>query len=237
MEHPFSYLGAFESYLGRQGYAKNTVPNYVSSARQFIAFLERAGKNAFSATEEDLLAFANHKASTGPKRHALNHVTHIRQYMRFLAFAESGSKPDASTRVTKLLSRSQKDALLNAASASCEPLGMRDRAFFAVVWEEGLKFSEALKLDLGQLDFGRSMLHFRDPPRSISLKTRSIFFLREYVEKARPALSPATEALFVGRHGRRVGRKGMWLRFGLLKSNAGMSDGIHLISQAMDKQR
>ena len=87
-------------------------------------------------------------------------------------------------------------------------LALRNRALVEVVYSAGLRASEAVGLDLVDIDFDREQLHVRGKggkERLVPLGEEAAHLLALYLHKARPGLvRGAQNAVFVSARGRRL---------------------------------
>ena len=87
-------------------------------------------------------------------------------------------------------------------------LGLRNRALVELVYSAGLRASEAVGLDLADLDFDREQLHVRGKggkERLVPLGEEAAHMLARYLHEARPALvRGAVNAVFVSARGKRL---------------------------------
>lgn len=110
-----------------------------------------------------------------------------------------------------LLSQAQVLQVLNLPPLD-QPEGLRDRAFLEMAYACGLRHSELLALDLGDVDLGTGLVNVRqsknDAQRNLPLTSWALHYLRLYLEQARPQLaSPlSSNALWLDSRGRRPGR-------------------------------
>src|SRR5581483_5708965 len=88
-------------------------------------------------------------------------------------------------------------------------LGLRDQALLELVYSAGLRSAEAVGLDLGDVDFERSLVHVREgkggKDRVVPLGEEAGALVSRYVHEARPLLARGAEnALFISARGRRL---------------------------------
>jgi site-specific recombinase XerD len=97
------------------------------------------------------------------------------------------------------------DALL-AALEGDEPLALRNRALFELVYSAGLRTQEAVDLRLADVDFEQEVvlvLGKGDKERAVPLGEEAAFRLRRYLEDGRPRLARgAVDRLFLSARGR-----------------------------------
>ncbi|MGZ4290999.1 MAG: tyrosine-type recombinase/integrase [Gaiellaceae bacterium] len=89
------------------------------------------------------------------------------------------------------------------------PLGLRNRALVELVYSAGLRASEAVGLDLGDVDFDQERVHVREgkggKDRVVPLGEEAAALVARYLQEARPQLARGAEnALFLSTRGRRL---------------------------------
>ena len=88
-------------------------------------------------------------------------------------------------------------------------LEVRNRALVELVYSTGLRASEAIGLDLGDVDFEQELVHVRHgkgaKDRVVPLGERAAHLVARYLHEARPQLARgANDALFLSARGRRL---------------------------------
>jgi integrase/recombinase XerD len=141
--------------------------------------------------------------------------------------------PRRNMRLPAVLSRESVDRLLNTADTE-NPRGLRDRALFELIYSAGLRVSEAARLNLRDLDFTQGLLRVRGKggrERLVPFGDEAGRWLKRYLEESRPRLlgKRPGEALFVGRTGKRLSRKGIWKNYAALAELNGTGSKIHTL--------
>jgi site-specific recombinase XerD len=135
----------------------------------------------------------------------------VRSFLRFTL--GSARVPDASLspRRSNRLPDTPKQQEVEAALAALEgdgPLALRNRALVELIYSTGLRSSEAVGLDLADVDFDREQLHVRGKggkERIVPLGEEAGHVLARYLHVARPELAQGAEnALFLSARGRRL---------------------------------
>jgi integrase/recombinase XerC len=136
----------------------------------------------------------------------------VRSFLRFSL--GPGRVPDAplAPRRTRRLPDAPKPADVAAVLAALEgagPLSLRNRALVELVYSAGLRSSEAVGLDLGDVDFEQEHVHVRNgkgaKDRVVPLGEEAAYWVARYIRDARPELArDAQNALFVSARGRRL---------------------------------
>jgi site-specific recombinase XerD len=135
----------------------------------------------------------------------------VRSFLRFTL--GPAQVPDASLapRRHRRLPDTPKPAEVEAALDALEgdgPLALRNQALVELVYSAGLRASEAVGLDLADVDFDREQLHVRGKggkERLVPLGEEAAHLLARYLHEARPALvRGAVNAVFVSARGKRL---------------------------------
>jgi site-specific recombinase XerD len=97
------------------------------------------------------------------------------------------------------------DALIGAFNEN-EPLALRNRALFELVYSAGLRAQEAVDLTLADVEFEAELVHVRGKggkERAVPLGEEASYRLRMYLERARPELARGAEdRLFLSTRGK-----------------------------------
>ena len=170
VEPAAALTSALRGYLDHlaveRGVARNTLLSYRRDLERYLQFLARAGRtDVHQITAADVSEFLA-VLRTGSPDHpplaassAARAVVAARGWHRFL-FAEGVVTADASRdvrpptparRLPKALPVSTVAALLEAASAD-DPRGLRDRALLELLYATGARISEAVGLDVDDVD-------------------------------------------------------------------------------------
>ena len=138
-------------------------------------------------------------------------IAAVRSFLRFTL--GSAQVPDASLspRRPRRLPDTPKTAEVEAALDALDgdgPLALRNWALVELVYSAGLRSSEAVGLDLADVDFDREQLHVRGKggkERIVPLGEEAGHLLARYLHEARPELvRDAQNAMFVSARGRRL---------------------------------
>ena len=151
------------------------------------------------------------------------------------AVAEATSASSSSTssrrRPPEVLSEAEAVALIKACSARA-PTGIRNRALIAVLWRSGLRISEALALELRDVDLEAGTLRVRhgkgDKSRTVGVDEQTAALLARWLDRRR-RLSPGARAEFLVHLGM-TGRllvSGTPAVLGLVAAQAGIDRRVH----------
>ncbi|MBP4045477.1 tyrosine recombinase XerC [Chromobacterium violaceum] len=122
-------------------------------------------------------------------------------------------------------------ALLDRIEGESE-LDARDRAIFELVYSCGLRLSETVALNLDDVDFSDSLLRIRGKggkERLVPIGTEAMLRLRTWLGERSAGMDEP--ALFLGRHGRRLGGRQVEkrLRDWAIKTGAGQHVHPHML--------
>ncbi|HTD58460.1 MAG TPA: tyrosine-type recombinase/integrase, partial [Solirubrobacteraceae bacterium] len=165
----------FLAYLElERGLSRNTLHAYQSDLLQLGGFLDRRGVSPLCAQHGDLAAFLSELAAGGEDRAPVAAATLQRKaacmrsfyrHLRREALIEHDPTADLRSppklqRLPKVLSREEVAKLLEQPRGT-EPLALRDRALLEVMYACGLRVSEAIDLDVSDVDLEEGMLRAR----------------------------------------------------------------------------
>jgi integrase/recombinase XerD len=220
-----------------------TAQTYCFEARRFLAWLEAAGLRVETADSMDLSRYLGEGRGkkNGNSRSTAKAISVLRSFFRYVG--EEGLRgdnpasllepPRRSRSLPETLSQQQVEGILAGADTG-KPLGLRNRAIYELIYSSGLRVSEAAGLNVRDLYFPEGIVRLRgkgSKERMVPFGGEAASWLKRYLEEARPALlkSGRTQALFLGRTGKRLSRKGMWRNYAALTVPQGASSRIHAL--------
>ncbi len=208
---------AVESFLESPALAESTRRAYRTDLEEFAAWLEREG---LELPQFDARAFTDYLAELGADRpgripRKLSETTIARRIaaVRSLLRATLGPSrvPDLALtgrrrrRLPHAPKPDETNLLLDALSGR-DPLAIRNRALFELVYSAGLRAQEAVDLTLADVDFEQEAVLVRGKggkERLVPLGEEAALRLRVYLEDGRPHLARgAQDALFLSARGR-----------------------------------
>jgi integrase/recombinase XerD len=218
----------FLAYLElERGLARNTLQAYESDLLQYGGFLAHRGISPLSARHGDLAAFLSEMAVGAPDRPAVAAATLQRKVACLRSFYRHlrregliGHDPTADLRgppkprvLPKVLSRDEVVSLLEQPKGAA-PLAVRDRALLELMYACGLRVSETIALELGDVDCEEGILRARgkgSKERIVPVGRRAVQALEQYLGGARRALVGARvqPRLFVNHRGAPLTRQGL----------------------------
>lgn len=142
-------------------------------------------------------------------------------------------RPKVRRALPRVLSVEQVDALLSAIDTS-DPLGLRDRALFELVYSCGLRISEVAGLLMANVHLQERLLIVLgkgSKERVLPFGDEAHHWLSLWIQEGRPAIlgSRQVAAVFVNYRGQPLSRKGIWKRFQELEALSGVTAKVHTL--------
>jgi integrase/recombinase XerD len=225
-----------------RGLADNTLKSYRRDLRRYLGYLGQRGVADPAAIDEQTVSGFLMALREGDAEHpplsagsAARTVVAVRGVHRFavregLASADpsAGVHPPApAKRLPKALPLGDIEAILDAAGAPGTVLALRDRALLELLYATGARISEAVGLDVDDVDLapadraadapdGQGTVLLRGKggkQRVVPIGSYARAAVQAYLVRARPTLSSAgqaTPALFLNARGGRLSRQSAW---------------------------
>ncbi len=224
-------INSFLNYLAvEKGLSENTIFAYHNDLYQLASFVEEEAAKRDSTPSwasfgrQEMLSYMlnlkerNYAATTAARK-----VAAAKSFFGFMV-AEGNLKDNPTQNVTspkvgkslpKPISISQVRRLLEQPTKLSTPEAKRDKAMLELLYASGMRVSELVFLNLGDIDteggyvrcFGKG-----HKERLIPIYKQAALAVEEYVTETRPhlAYSDAELALFLNRRGGRLTRQGLW---------------------------
>jgi integrase/recombinase XerD len=219
----------FLAYLEfERGLSRNTLEAYRSDLLQFGAFLRRRDADVLTAQHADLAAFLSELATGGEERPPVAPATLQRKAACLRSFYRHLRRegaihhdptadlraPRKSQRLPQVLSRGEVAKLL-AAPRGTDPAALRDRALLELMYACGLRASEAIGLEVGDIDLETGVLRARgkgSKERLVPIGREAVLATRGYLDRGRPALVGLRDEprLILNRRGGGLTRQGLY---------------------------
>jgi integrase/recombinase XerD len=206
---------ASERFLASAGVSEATRRGYGADLRDFAEWygngeLERVDVRVLSDYAADL-GRARPGGKLSPSTIA-RRLSAVRSLLRFSlgasAVPDVPMAPKRGRRLPDAPKLEEVEAILDGTSGS-DALALRNRALLELVYSAGLRSSEAVGLDLGDVDFEQEHVHVRNgkggKDRVIPLGEQAAESVARYLRDGRPQLARgAANALFLSARGRRL---------------------------------
>jgi integrase/recombinase XerD len=239
VERRFEHLVLdFLAYLEfERGLSRNTLDAYRTDLLQFGRFLEERDVTALDAAPSDVADFLEKLARDGASPATIHRKSAcLRSFYRHLRRdglldtdpTATLSTPRRSRKLPQVLTRGEVEKLLSQPRGT-EPSALRDRALLELMYACGLRASEAIGLELMDVDIQEGVLRARgkgSKERIVPIGQAALKALRIYLERGRPALvKGAPEAhLFVNFRGGQLTRQGLYKIVRRHAQTAGLAD-------------
>lgn len=249
VEVPGPLRAALDGYLAHltveRGLSANTLAAYRRDLDRYVEHLAAAGRarvgDVAEADVEDFLT-AVRTGSDGravlSASSAKRAVVAVRGWHRFCVLeglsagdpARAVRPPKQSQTLPKAISTHDVERLLEAASLGDGPVPLRDRALLELVYSTGARISEAVGLDVDDLDLteGRAAVRLfgkGSKERVVPVGAYAVEAVEAYLVRSRPALAAAGSggaAVFLNTRGARLSRQSAWAVLRTAAERAGL---------------
>jgi integrase/recombinase XerD len=226
-----------------RGAAANTLTSYRRDLERYQQFLHGKGINDPAAVaESDVTEFLASLREGAPDRPPLSAssaartLVAVRGFHRFLALegetptdpAGGVAPPKAPKRLPKAISIDDVEKLLSAASLGDTGAALRDRALLEVLYGAGARISEAVDLDVDDVDLEQGSVRLfgkGSKERVVPLGSYARDAVTAYTVRARPSMAlkgKGTPALFLNQRGGRLTRQSAWAVIRAAAERAGL---------------
>lgn len=251
-------MRAVRTYLDHltveRGLAANTLTSYRRDLRRYQEYLAEVGIEELAAISEATVASFLVRLREGDADHpplsstsAARTVVAVRGFHKFAVAdglaevdpAAAVKPPTPAKRLPKALPLSDVEAILEAAGSPGTTLALRDRALLEVLYGTGARISEAVGLDVDDLDVGATEEVGTVLLRGKGSKERIVpvgSYAREavdaYLVRGRPELvavstrSTTGGALFLNARGGRLSRQSAWAVLQRAAARAGVTRDV-----------
>ena len=224
-------IGSFLKYLEvEKGFPPNTIAAYRNDLNQLASFIEEEATKRGSIPpwasfdRQSMLSYLldlrqrNYAATTVARK-----VAAVRSLFKFMV-AEGIIKanpiqdvrsPKIGRSLPKPISFSQVRLLIEQPSKQATPEAKRDKAMLELLYASGMRVSELVSLNLGDVDLENGYVRCLgkgNKERIIPIYEQAALAVKEYIEGIRPQLmhNKDEKALFLNPRGERLTRQGFW---------------------------
>jgi len=245
---PTALQRALRTYLDHlvveRGLADNTLKSYRRDLRRYVGWLATQGVEDLAAVrEQTVTAFLVSLREGGPDHPPLSAasagrtVVAVRGFHRFtvregLSAVDPSAAvhpPAPAKRLPKALPLADIERILAAAGAPGTALALRDRALLEMLYGTGARISEAVGLDLDDLDAEQGSVLLRgkgSKERIVPVGSYARAAVDAYLVRGRGALAEGgrgTPALFLNARGGRLSRQSAWTVLARAADRAGVT--------------
>ncbi|WP_183092989.1 site-specific tyrosine recombinase XerD [Nocardioides stalactiti] len=232
-----------------KGLAANTLSSYRRDLRRYREFLDQLAVSTLDAITETTVTDFLVRLREGDAVHpplgaasAARTVVAVRGFHKFavadglaaLDPAAAVKPPSPAKRLPKALPLGDVEAILEAAGAPGTPLALRDRALLEVLYGTGARISEAVGLDVDDVDVAGEddtvlLAGKGGKERIVPIGSYARDAVSAYLVRGRPALSAegkGTPALFLNARGGRLSRQSAWAVLVKAADRAGVTKDV-----------
>ena len=239
--------GYLQHLTVERGLAGNTLAAYRRDLDRYLAHLAAAGvTDPGQVRQEHVSGFlvAIRSGEDGlaelSASSAARTVVAVRGFHRFLVLegvhdvdpADQVRPPAAPQRLPKAIAVAEIERLLDAASLGGTPAAVRDRALLEVLYGTGARISEAVGLDVDDLDLVDGLARLRgkgSKERVVPVGSYAVAALEAYLVRVRPDFNRrgrGTPAVFLNLRGGRLSRQSAWTVLTVAAERAGLSAAV-----------
>ena len=207
-----------------RGLSENTLSAYRSDLASYAAWCACHGLELAAATTRDIQDYLEQRyADCYKPRSSARMLSSLRRYYGFLlreSLVEADptlllQPPKAGRKLPADINEQHVDALLHAPDTATAA-GLRDRAMLELIYATGLRVSELVSLELGNLSLQVGAVRIigkGGKERLVPVGEIALDWLQHYLQSARSELlhqRGQTSALFVTRRGGAMTRQAFW---------------------------
>ncbi len=224
-------INGFLNYLAvEKGFSENTLAAYHNDLYQLANFVDEEAVRCGSIpswvgfSRQGMLSYLlNLKERGYAATTVARKVAAAKSFFSFMVAegnirdnpTQNISSPKVGKSLPRPISYSQAMLLLEQPAKLSTPEAKRDKAMLELLYASGMRVSELVSLNLGNVDTeGGSVRCFGKghKERVIPIAPRAALTVKEYLQEARPhqAHNDTERALFLNRRGERLTRQGFW---------------------------
>ena len=219
-----------------KGLSENTIKAYSNDCKAFNQWLFlNKGYKPVSAIEEDIENYLKHLNSINLSNASINRkLSSIKHFFNYLSKAKllksnpviniSGLKSNKA--LPKSLSIVDVNSLINAPDCS-NFIGLRDRTMIELMYATGVRISELINLEYGNIDLNRSLIKVMGKggkERMIPFGDDALSWLITYIEfRRKNNLSLNSREFFISQQGKKITRQAFWHRIKTYLKVTGLS--------------
>lgn len=218
-------LQQFLNYLAvEKGLRPRSIEAYRRDLQDWLDFLEERGRTVVSTSLDSALSLfmvSLHDRGMSPRSMARKSSS-LKGFYKFLLReghvqddpTELLERPKIGRALPKVLSLEEIEKILEQPDLST-PFGIRDRAILEILYATGIRESELIDLQLGNLNATAEFITVigkGDRERIVPVGSYAIMAVNEYLNKARNELCKdiSERTLFLNPYGKKMSRMGLW---------------------------
>jgi integrase/recombinase XerD len=218
------FCANFRDYLvSQKSLSANTLDSYVRDVRCFLAFLLQKGELEDPASANSLTIdgyIADMKKNNRSGSTITRNIASLRCFYQYMIFTgQTASNPAKTVKMEKMPKKfpqilSGKEIELFLSQPDTRGLkGCRDKAMLELLYATGIRVSELVELDVGDINLKAGLLSCKNgrSERVIPVYPTAISAVSDYILRGRSQMvAPGGQALFTNLNGHRMTRQGFW---------------------------
>ena len=218
------YIADYRTWLQEEKHASdNTLSSYLRDINQFKTWLLGAGSPDLRRVKKDTInEYMLYLSGAGKSPATITRCTaSLKSFYAYMlgrgAVKTNPAKNIAALKVERKCPEilTSKEVELFLEQPKCvDEKGYRDHAMLELLYATGIRVSELIGLDVGDVNLAGGFIRCRSKTREriIPLYRTAIKALRDYMTDIRPRIisGPDVQALFVNMNGGRMSRQGFW---------------------------
>lgn len=218
------YIADYRTWLQEEKHASdNTLSSYLRDIKQFKTWLLGAGSPDLRRVKKDTInEYMLYLSGAGKSPATITRCTaSLKSFYAYMlgrgAVKTNPAKNIAALKVERKCPEilMSKEVELFLEQPKCvDEKGYRDHAMLELLYATGIRVSELIGLDVGDVNLEGGFIRCRSKTREriIPLYRTAIKALRDYITDIRPRIisGPDEQALFVNMNGGRMSRQGFW---------------------------
>jgi integrase/recombinase XerD len=236
--------GYLEHLTVERGLSRNTLVAYRRDLARYVAYLSERGVADPGRVREEQVSEFLAVIRTGEDGQAplaassaARTVVAVRGFHRFLVLegavpldpADQVRPPSAPRLLPKAITVAEVERLFDAAGQTGTAAGLRDRALLEVLYGSGARISEAVGLDVDDLDLALGLVRLHGKggkERIVPVGRLAVAAVQAYLVRVRPDLArrgPGIPAVFLNLRGGRLSRQSAWTVLQVAAERAGLA--------------
>ena len=218
------YIADYRTWLQEEKHASdNTLSSYLRDINQFRTWLLGAGSPDLRRVKKDTInEYMLYLSGAGKSPATITRCTaSLKSFYAYMlgrgAVKTNPAKNIAAMKVERKCPEilTSKEVELFLEQPKCvDEKGYRDHAMLELLYATGIRVSELIGLDVGDVNLAGGFIRCRSKTREriIPLYRTAIKALKDYMTDIRPRIisGPDEQALFVNMNGERMSRQGFW---------------------------
>lgn len=233
------YADKFRDYLlNVKKSSANTVESYMRDINQYLSYCGASSKKVETADSGVLRAYIDYLSLAGKSEATKSRiVASVRCFYRFLiSNGAAKSNPADGIKLQKTEKKlpgildSNEIVLLLSQPDGGDYKSIRDKAMLELLYATGIKVSELIELNVGDLNLQIGLLHLHNgkKERIVPMYPGAVKAVANYLVNVRPAIvtDKAEDRLFTNMNGHPMSRQGFWKIIKHYSEKAGIKKDI-----------